>query len=164
MPNEELDDLVERMNAYIEGMTTAEKERTVRDLVYATGSRVMPGVRYLPLFWYEAGEVVPPDELMDEDGRQVDDSGLPILDTEDEVVAVAASKTGPEKRNPRDQSMPRTSAYLSEGSTDSEIGPGTHRKRVKGKTALPTPPPPSTTAHDDEVNVDETVIVAFSNF
>ncbi len=145
---------MERMNAYIEGMTGAEKERTVRDLVYATGSRVMPGVRYLPLYWYESGEVVPPDQLVDEDGRKVDDSGLPILETEDEVVAVAASNAGPGKRHPRDQSMPRTSAILSEASSDSDIGPGTHRKRTKGKVALPTPPPPTSPEHDVQVIVD----------
>ncbi len=140
------------MNGYIEGMTPQEKERTVRDLVYATGSRVIPGVRFLPLYWYEAGELVPPDQLLDEDGRKVDDGGLPVLDTDEEVVAVAASKAGGKKRDTRDQSMPSQAAILSDASTDSEVGPGTRRKKDKGKVALPTPPPPQ---FESQVTIDQ---------
>ncbi len=139
------------MNAYIDGMTLQEKERTVRDLVYATGSRVMSGVRYLPLHWYEAGEIAPPTELIDEHGRVVDDEGLPVIDTEDEVVAVTTSTAGGKKRTKMDTSMPSQAAILSDASTDSEIGPGTYRKRTKPKVAVPPPPAPPSVVSEEQV-------------
>ncbi len=109
----------------------------------------MAGVRYLPLHWYEDGEVLPPTELLDEEGRKVDDDGLPVIDTEDEIIAVANADEN-RTRDPKAASMPRTSAVLSDASTDSEIGPGTYRKRAKGRVSVPPPPPPTPEA-DEEV-------------
>ncbi len=126
---EELDQLVEMMNNHIDGLTTDEKEHAVVDLIFSTGSRVLPGIRYLPLHWYPAGGQHPPTEIIDEANRNVDGEGLPIVDTDEETVAVVQG-AGSAKRNHKDDvPMPSTSANLSDASTDSERGPGHYKKK-----------------------------------
>ncbi len=132
---EDLNDLVDRLNMYIDEMSPDDKESAVRDLIYSTTSRVMPGIRYLPIHWYEAGEVVPPREIIDEDNRRVDGDGMPIVDTDEELVVVQQGK-GNDRRNSKDVAMPSTSAVLSDASTDSDRAIPTHKKN-KRKAPLP---------------------------
>ncbi len=128
MTSEELDQLVDTMNEYLEGKTTQEKEKAVIDLIHGTASRVSPGVRYLPIHWYRDGEHGFANEIYDEYNRHVDGAGLPILNSEDEVIAIQQGQ-GRERTNSKDIPMPSTSAVLSDPSTDSERGPGTYKKK-----------------------------------
>ncbi len=128
--NEELDYLVQRMNKHIEGLSSDDKESAVIDLIFSTGSRIMPGLRYLPLHWYPPGEYVGPDVILDEDNRRVDGKGKPIVDTDDEVVAIVQGEGGG-KHDSNDVPMPSSTAILSDPSTDSERGPGSYRKKRK---------------------------------
>ncbi len=128
VPSEELDQLVDQMNEYLEGMTTQEKEKAVIDLIHGTRSRVAPGVRYLPTHWYPGGNHDFPNEIRDEYNRQVDGAGLPILDSEEEVLAIKHGRQK-DRSNSKDIPMPSTSAVLTDASTDSERGPGTHKKK-----------------------------------
>ncbi len=130
MPKTDLDALVCQMNKHIEGLTSEEKESAVVDLIFSTGSRIQPGLRYLPMHWYSAGEYIAPDVILDEDNRRVDGEGKPIVDTDEEVVAVVPASEGG-RRHRQDVPMPSTSAVLSDPSTDSERGPGTYRKKRK---------------------------------
>ncbi len=127
---QELDRLVAIMNKYLEGLPMDEREQTVVDLIFSTRSRVIPGVRYLPLHWYPAEGDLPPDIILDEDNRRVDNDGRPILDTDDETVAIVHGED-PGPRNRQDVPMPSATAVLSDPSTDSERGPGTYKKKRK---------------------------------
>ncbi len=131
--SDELDELVDIMNQYLDGMTLEEKEKTVRDLIFSTGSRVLPGVRYLPLYWYPDG-TSPPDVILDDEGRNVDRDGLPILKTDDELVVYKSGKPF-KRRDPRDVSLPPTGSILSDASTDSERA--MPKKAQKKRVELP---------------------------
>ncbi len=128
--SEELDELLAMMNDYIDGNTSQEKEQAVVDLIFSTSSRVVPGLRYLPIHWYPHDVNAPPQVLLDEDNRNIDGQGKKILDTDEEVVAVVHGKDN-HKRDSKDVPMPSTSAVLSDPSTDSEYGPGTYKKKRK---------------------------------
>ena len=128
---QELNDNMDRMNRFIDGMTSAEKEGAVQYLIMNTKSRMLPGVRYVPLDWYGPHEV-PPSELLDEDGLQVDNSGKPIVASEEEFPVYRPGRPFV-KRDNRDVSLPRTTANLSDPETDSDAGDKKKPKVTKRK-------------------------------
>ncbi len=141
--HDELTDLVRRLNAYIDGMTLAQKEEAVAELIFATKSRVQPGIRFLPDKLYEEDQI-PPDAMYDDEGRPVDEEGLPLLDTDDEVKAF---QRGASRRpSSKDVYMPSVKTNLPDASTDSE-GPFATKKEKRSRS--PTPWPGS---DDDEVS------------
>ncbi len=113
MPLEELEDLVARLNAHLDGMSSQEKEEEVVQLIMETGPRFIPGIRNIPLRLYEEGEVAPSEKSVDAEGR-------PINDLADEVIAVKGGKSGQAKRGKSYQSLPSTMSKLTEPKTDSE--------------------------------------------
>ncbi len=127
---EQLDTLVDVMNEYIEAVPMDQREQAVVDLIFSTGSRIMPGIRYLPLHWYPTGAELPPDMILDEDNERIDGDGRPIINTDDETVAIVDAAPSV-RRHRQDVRMPSTSAVLSDASTDSERGPGTYKKKRK---------------------------------
>ncbi len=141
------------MNAYIDGYTTQEKEQAVIDLIFSTSSRVVPGLRYLPIHWYPPGVDVPSQVLLDEDNQNIDGRGQVIMDTDEEVYAVVPGKETL-KRNSKDVPMPSSTAALSEASTDSEYGPGTYKKKRKA---------PAIVWPDHEVSEFNVVVVEIAN-
>ncbi len=127
MSLEELNELVERLNNFLDGMSTAEKEEAVKDLIYNTGPRFIPGTRNLPFNLYAEDEEVP-------EKTKVDSSGLPIKDMKEEVIAVKPGKTMDRSKRPSGyQSLPSSTSRLSEPRTDSEksVLPGKKRKGNK---------------------------------
>ncbi len=119
---EELDDYVRRLNDYLSGMTTSEKEAAVRDLITKTPARVRPGVRNLPVDVYEEGEAIPPV-------RDIDDEGHPTLDTEEETVVFKRGEPRQTTKRKGDISMPSTSALLPDPHTDTESSHSSGSKR-----------------------------------
>ncbi len=107
-----------------------EREQAVVDLIFSTGSRVIPGIRYLPLHWYPTMADTPPEVILDDENRRVDEDGNPVMDTDEETVAIVHSDA-PAKRNCHDVPMPSATAVLSDASTDSGRGPGTYKKKRK---------------------------------
>ncbi len=116
--NEDLEDIIARLNSNIDGMSTSEKEDHAIELITNTRARVMPGVRFLPRTYYSEEEKAPSSVNTGEN----DQDGLPILNSEDEVKAfVRHTNRGP--RNPSDVKLPSTSNKLPEAKTDSEYSP-----------------------------------------
>ncbi len=132
------------MNAYMEGMTKEEKEMAVTELIFSTGSRVQPGVRYLPDRLYEENSV-PPNTMVDEHGRDVDGEGLPLVDTEDEVIAFQHGNYSNSQSD--DVRMPSARAILSDPSTDSDSPLRRKRQQREPQDKLPWQD------SSDEVNV-----------
>ncbi len=118
------------MNDYIEDMPIVERERAVIGLIHSMSSRVAPGIRYLPIHWYPANAGPMPESMYDDSHRKVDGTGLPIVPSDEEVLAISQGKENG-KRNSKDIPMPSTSAVLSDASTDSGRGPGTYKKKPK---------------------------------
>ncbi len=143
MTTQELNDNVDRMNRYLDGMTSAEKEGAVQYLIMNTKSRMLPGVRYVPLDWYGEHEV-PPSDLLDEDGQQVDNVGKPIVASEEEFPVFRQGRPFV-KRDNRDVSLPRTTANLSDPETDSDAA-DRNKAKVKAK---------SHKRKDDNVDLDD---------
>ena len=108
-------------------MSTQDKETAVRDLIYSTSSRVIQGVRYLPIIWYHEQDNLQPDEIIDEHNRNVDRDGLPIVETDEELVVVQQGK-GNDRRSSKDIAMPSSTAVLSDASTDSDRALPIHKK------------------------------------
>ncbi len=130
---EDVQDIVRRMNDYIDGMTLAQKEEAVAELIFATKSRVQPGIRFLPDKLYEE-ENIPPEAMYDDDGRPVDDEGLPLLDTDDEIKAFQRGDS--RSSNSRDVNMPSIKANVPDASTDSE-GPFASKKDKRARSPTP---------------------------
>ncbi len=123
--NEELEDYVTRLNDSLSGLTTAEKEAFVIELIHNSPARVRPGVRNLPADMYAGAESAPPES-------NVDDEGLSALPSEDEIV-VARNRQGAAKKK-GDISLPSTTANLPEPHTDSEKS-----SKSSGSTKRKTP-------------------------
>ncbi len=134
VPKEELQDTIARMNAYMQGMTKQEKEMAVTELIFSTGSRVLPGVRFLPDRLYEENSV-PPENMVDEHGRNVDGEGLPLIETDEEVMAFQQGNY--RNSQTRDVRMPSTRANLPDPSTESDSPLGKKRRGEQPQEKLP---------------------------
>ncbi len=125
----ELDDLVRRLNESLDGLTTAEKEAFVRNLITETRSAVRPGVRFLPAQFYSDYE------SPSEDQPTRDRDGNVILDTEDETTAIVTrEKDGRRrKKNPGDISLPSTGAKGATVETDTDSTPAKRPRKSTDK-------------------------------
>ncbi len=100
------------------------------ELIYSTSSRVRPGIKFLPMYFYATETYTAPD--VDDQGREIDNQGLPVIQSEDEVVAIqGGSRDRSSQRGNGYVSLPSTSTRLSDPSTDSEgmMGPSKGRRR-----------------------------------
>ncbi len=131
MSLEQLDDIIRRLNDSLDGKTTDEKEAAVLELIYSTSSRVRPGIKFLPMYFYATEQYTAPP--LDEDGREVDNQGLPVIASEDEVVAIqGGTREGTTQRGRGYISLPSTSTRLSDPSTDSEGMMGHSKAKRRG--------------------------------
>ncbi len=113
LQQEELDELIARLNMYLDGMTLKEKEEAVREIIHNTDPRWIPGARNLPFFVYKDTDVVPPRTTVDRDG-------LPIKKLDDEKIAVTEGKGANAKRDKHYRSLPSKHAIIEDVRTDTE--------------------------------------------
>ncbi len=114
LSQEELDDIIQRLNNHIDGMSTKEKEEAVIELIHNTRSRMIPGTRNLPFFLYAEDEEPPKASQVDEEGRPIDES------MSDEKIVVKGGKGENAPREKGYRSLPSSSARLEDPRTDSE--------------------------------------------
>ncbi len=120
-----MDELVRRLNESLDGLTSAEKEAFVRQIISETRSAVRPGVRYLPPNFYTD------EDSGGEDPPRTDRDGNPIIDTEDETTAFVRrpGDGGRRKKNPGDISLPSTKAKLKPAETDTDSSPAKRSRK-----------------------------------
>ncbi len=134
---DDLTDIVSRVNESLDGMSTAEKENEIKDLIRRTSSRVLPGIPWLPHDYY--GDDEPGRASRNRRPRRRDQDGRPILDSDDEVVAIKDGRDP--SNNPKNVALPKKTAKIPEPHTDSETSsnsskgsgfpkPGTSGKRT----------------------------------
>ncbi len=126
LSEEDLDDIMARLNRHIDGLSTQEKEDEVISLIHNTRSRMIPGTRNLPFYLYDEGEEPPRTSNVDKEGR-------PIGDLSDERIVVKESKGEGTQRGKGYRSLPSTSANVREPITDSERSSVTSRASTSSK-------------------------------
>ncbi len=115
---EELTDLVQRVNDRLDGLSSDEKEEAVQTLIRRTGSRVLPGIPWLPRDFYQDDEFEYPSRPRRSHRRDRD--GKLVQDSDDEYIVAKPGKPNPDARKRDFVPLPRKSAKIPEPYTDSE--------------------------------------------
>ncbi len=131
MSEEQLTNLLDKMNDMVTGKDPDEQEAVVRELIRCTGTAVRPGMPYLPQDYAKEGQ--------DKAEKQRDDADRTVLESDEEVVGMVESNRA-SKRSNKDPPLPPTSSKLPAPRTDDESVSPT-RKKLRTKSPIPAEKP-----------------------